>query len=56
LSPDERSDIRDHANTAPDIAALIRATKRRRASEPDRRPVQAQSEEIKARYGKIFGV
>ena len=25
-SPDERSDIRDRSNTAPDIAALIRAT------------------------------
>jgi len=25
-SPDERSDIRDHSNTAPDIASLIRAT------------------------------
>src|SRR5947208_11164133 len=25
-SPDERSDIRDHANAAPDIASLIRAT------------------------------
>src|SRR5437016_3023738 len=24
--PDERSDIRDHSNTAPDIAPLIRAT------------------------------
>ena len=26
-SPDERSDIRDHSDTAPDIAALIRATR-----------------------------
>jgi hypothetical protein len=25
-SPDERSDIRDHSHTAPDIVALIRAT------------------------------
>ena len=25
-SPDERSDIRDHSHTAPDIAVLIRAT------------------------------
>jgi hypothetical protein len=25
-SPDERSDIRDYSNIAPDIAALIRAT------------------------------
>jgi len=25
-SPDERSDIRDHSNTAPDIASLIQAT------------------------------
>ena len=26
-SPDERSDIRDNSNTAPDVATLIRATK-----------------------------
>jgi hypothetical protein len=25
--PDERSDIRDHSHIAPDIAALIRATR-----------------------------
>jgi hypothetical protein len=25
-SPDERSEIRDHSDTAPDIASLIRAT------------------------------
>jgi len=25
-SPDERSEIRDHPHTAPDIASLIRAT------------------------------
>jgi hypothetical protein len=29
-SPDERSDIRDHSHTAPDIAALIRATRAER--------------------------
>ena len=25
VDPDERSDVQDHSNTAPDIAALIRA-------------------------------
>lgn len=42
-SPDEQSDIRDHSDTAPDIAALVRATNfRARNDGSASRPVARQ--------------
>jgi hypothetical protein len=52
-SPDERSDIRDHSNIAPDIAALIRATLAETIV-PNKLPLIQLRNDMSVRVGKLW--